>query len=274
MRVRRLCRKKIEVGEHMGSRFFKLQKKRVNRCFSDKSASLRDRALGRGSAGNPVCVFHHIPKCGGTSVLDLLDNWFLNVLDYRKGWSMDYPPKTDLATLSSRHCLCGHFELSGFFLYQRYPEIFLRERFLVFTFVRDPLPIQLSLFRYEQKNNVSKYTSVEDHLLNRESNYLANRFPVNEANYKEVLSKYFFIGVLEQMQKSIDVLADKLGKKNRGIQRLNETCKGKVAVSDDILQEFMKNNELDYKIYDYCLKRFGEDCGDNGFEFGRRQRPW
>jgi hypothetical protein len=103
----------------------------------------------------PVYVFHHIPKCGGTSLNKVLDSWFTTVKDYRSGWSMNYPEKIDIGRLRSCHCLCGHFELDGYYLHQRYPEVFMSSRYRVFTFVRDPLQVQLSLFWYETINNQS-----------------------------------------------------------------------------------------------------------------------
>ena len=33
---------------------------------------------------NPVYIFHHIPKCGGTSLSYILNKWFVVVRDYRK----------------------------------------------------------------------------------------------------------------------------------------------------------------------------------------------
>lgn len=70
---------------------------------------LADRAAGR-TAGQPVLVFHHVPKCGGTSLLAVLDRWFTVCRDYRQGWAQEFGPPLDLAALDGRHCLCGHFD--------------------------------------------------------------------------------------------------------------------------------------------------------------------
>jgi len=82
----------------------------------------------------PVYIFHHIPKCGGTSILHLLGNWFYVIRDYREGWSMKYPTAVDLSTLNSKFCICGHWEFGGYHLYQRYPEVLDSEKFKILLF--------------------------------------------------------------------------------------------------------------------------------------------
>ena len=102
----------------------------------------------------------------------------------------NYPAKVDTSRLRSCHCLCGHFELEGYYLNQRYPEVYRSERDRVFTFVRDSLQVQLSLFRYEVMNQRSTVSSIEGHLALR-PHYVANRFPATIENYKEIIDRYF-----------------------------------------------------------------------------------
>ena len=40
-----------------------------------------------GSKADPIYVFHHVPKCGGTSMVKALSTWFHPVFDYRHGWN-------------------------------------------------------------------------------------------------------------------------------------------------------------------------------------------
>ena len=128
------------------------------------------------SPKNPVYIFHHIPKCGGTSVNKVLNHWFLIIRDYRSPLSLNYKDKIDLNNLRSCHCLCGHFELNGYHIHQRYPQAIEEERYRIITFVRDPLQIQLSLYRYERKRNTPIAKNIEEHLFLR-PNYLSNRLP-------------------------------------------------------------------------------------------------
>lgn len=58
---------------------------------------------------NPVYVFHHIPKCGGSSINEVLNSWFVTFKDYRDGYTLNYPEKIALNSLRSSHCLSGHF---------------------------------------------------------------------------------------------------------------------------------------------------------------------
>lgn len=80
----------------------------------------------------PAYVFHHIMKCGGTSVVRSLEKWFNLKYDYIEGADncpvsnlnhyLDY--KFNLENIYSDTCLVSHFQYNGFFLHQRYPEVF------------------------------------------------------------------------------------------------------------------------------------------------------
>jgi hypothetical protein len=217
----------------------------------------------------PIHIFHHIPKCGGTSVRFLLSRWFQVIEDYRKGWSMKYPEKTNLAAMQPHQCLCGHFELDGYHLHQRYPEVFESDRYRIFTFVRDPLQVSLSLFRYRMKNGVSEHKTLESHFLHL-PNLIARRFPLTMDNYKTVLDKYFFIGVIEYGQINIDLLAAKLGKPTIPLPWTNKTRQNaengaeNEKIPQELVEQFKRDNALDYLIYDYCIARFGEEMAMAG----------
>lgn len=219
---------------------------------------LRDRLAPK----SPVYVFHHIPKCGGTSLNQALAHWFTVIPDYRMGYTDQYPPKTDVSKLRSTHCLCGHFEMEGQFLHQRYPEVLQGDRFRLFTFIRDPLELQLSLFRYVQIHNPKPNRTLENHLALR-PNYIASLLPATAENYKDVLDRYFFIGLLEQGQESLDLLAQKIGKPSQTLPYVNETrsphSQKEIPLSDEAIARFHQENALDYLIYQYCLERFDAD---------------
>lgn len=207
----------------------------------------------------PVYVFHHIPKCGGTSVIGLLRRWFGLVMDY-----VDEAPlaefqheRHDLSRLRTRHCLCGHFDVAGCYLHERYPQIVGNNEFRLFTFVRDPLELKISLYFYERKMGRQMAPSLIERLF-EEQNYLAQRFPCTSDNYQDVLDRYFFIGITEHLQDSFDQLADMLGKRRAKVSRLNaaERDHEYSEISPDVIRAFRAANQLDYQIYDYCLQRF------------------
>lgn len=107
--------------------------------------------------------------------------------------------------------------------------------------------------------NIDKY-------LGSMHNVLASCFCATANNYQSVLDRYFFIGLIERGQESIDVLAELLGKKKVEIPHMNVSTKREEAESESISmgvrKEFYENNILDYKIYEYCAIKLDEsiDC--------------
>ena len=206
-----------------------------------------------------VNIFHHIPKCGGTSVSVALNEWFTVIKEYRSALTNSYPDKININRLNSSLCLCGHFETEGYYLHQRYPEVFRSDKYRIFTFVREPLELRLSLYRYEKKYYPNETDSVENHL-NSQRNYLAKRFPATMENYKEIIDSYFFVGILEHGQPSLDLLAKLLNKEAITMPWINSTKTIKNAdvksLSGEFIERFKENNELDYLIYEYCIEKY------------------
>lgn len=221
--------------------------------------NIRRNLGGHADLTSPITIFHHIPKCGGTSLLKALEQWFILVRDYQTQWNMDYPPITNLEKLTPWHCLCGHFEENGYRLRQRYPEALSSDHYRLFTFIRDPLMVKLSLYRYETEHKKVAFSSVEECLLGR-PNYMATVLQVNETDYRDALDRYFFIGILEEAQISLDQLAAMIGKKSQRMPFTNKT--GKIPGTDvkdlhpELVAKFREINRLDYLIYDYSVERF------------------
>jgi hypothetical protein len=220
--------------------------------------------LARISPAKPVYVFHHIPKCGGTSMEMVLARWFVFVPDYRTGPSSGIPARLDLHKLRSGHCLVGLYDSEGYYLYQRYPEVLTSDRFRLITLVRDPLQVRLSLYYYGKKRKAGLYNKLnklEDHIFSG-SNYLAGRFPATLENYKEVIDRYFFVGILEQPQASLDILAHMIGKPPQKFPWENASRSHGGSASDGLSEEqvarFREQNSLDYLFYDYCVQKFNE----------------
>ena len=228
---------------------------------------LADEILrGVNAPSAPIHVFHHLPKCGGTSVRGVLADWFTVVEDYEGGWDRDHPDPVNLADLTSIHCLCGHFGPS---LPERYPEISKAERFRVFTFLRDPLQRALSLRRYQLANRPG--AGEDDQVLDigrfllRSKNPMAELLGATFDNYEAVLDQHFFVGIFEELQESMNRLADLLGKPTAVLPRLNVTQESKHshevhAISGDLLAMFQELHALDYLLYDYAVTKFTENA--------------
>ena len=249
----------------MLERFSRVQRgvKKKIRHFTN-SASILYKHIGQEDSGHRY-VFHHLPKCGGTSAFDALSEWFICIKDYPPPWSdLDNPggykkfcdlPK-NLGALRDYHMLCGHYHLEGSFLYERYPGIMDDERYRLITFLRHPLEIQLSLYYYEQANGrFDSSVSVEERLLLR-SDYLASILPCDKTNFHKVLDRYFFIGAVETYQQSFDALAEMLEKPMVSLGLLNRSSRDGKKLSREFLSEFEEKNSLDYQIYNYAVGRF------------------
>lgn len=217
---------------------------------------------------SPAYFFHHIIKCGGSSLGVALMNWF----DFRNDLyddAADNPVftgdlnlflryKYNLETISSDTCIRGHFQHNGIFLEQRYPEVFNRSDIRVFTFVRDPLSLLISLYYFGRKRMYDYGDATLESMLESTSNFLSKVIPCTRENYKEVLDRYYFIGIVERMQESFDLLAKLTGKKALEIGMYNTTTKDEQVskLTDEFKEKIRALNELDYLIYDYCVEKF------------------
>jgi len=206
-----------------------------------------------------VYVFHHIPRSGGTSVTRVIRNWFWVVRDYRPGGERDqsfFENRKDVSSLKNYKCLAGHFGVDGCYLCQRYPEMLTDDRFRIFTFVRDPLETKISLYYYEKKHGLNVGVTLEEHLMGR-PNYIANRLPCTKDNYRSVLDRYYFVGITELAQESLDKLADLVCRPRIKVSVVNRADRDEQvsALSPAVMRRFRSENELDYLIYEYCLEK-------------------
>ena len=193
----------------------------------------------------------------------------------------------NLKLLNATNVLAGHWNTATSGLDQRYSQLKGNKRFKMFTFLRDPLEMHISLYNYRWKMNpedCSKhacYSSLKAYL-NSTRNRIATLLGCDPFNYIQVLERYYFIGITEKMEKSLsifkiktlDVLAeyhDSLNAQNQTsiiknkselvMQRLNVVerrhDRNEISVSD--MEYFKERNTLDYKIYQSALEMFHID---------------
>lgn len=216
-------------------------------------------------------IFHHIPKTAGHSVREVFAQWFTLIRYYRPNWGMAEMPRLDLDRLDESSIVCGHFELEGHRIRDAYGEIFTDPRYRVITFVRDPLEIALSLYFFEQRHQSSgKSCTLEERVLQRAPNFMARMMQCDESNWQSIVDSYWFVGVTEELQRSCDILAWRLGRPRADVGVKNATPRDR-ELDPAVFGEFFQRNSLDYKIYHYCrlrhaaeFRRMQDGCAPSG----------
>lgn len=211
----------------------------------------------------PIYFFHHIPKCGGSSVRDALDSWFHVNDDYYNEETKINSLPVNLKLTNSHNCISGHFGHNGFFIDQRYPNIFegfrARQRYRVFMFLREPLEMRCSLYRHAIKTGKSKHHDLASAIMPF-NNYYARIIHVNDNNWKKKIDQYYFIGIADdELQRSFDLLAKLIGKPQVKLPKINTTHEenelSSKSLTESQIADFTSANALDYKIFNYVKAR-------------------
>lgn len=208
----------------------------------------------------------HIPKCGGSSFLTLLRQWFGSKLKqhYFNEKTCEMPIKYDLVA-EGGICIHGHFNRErGFGIKDYYPDA---KQFI--TMLRDPFEIAISNFFYI-KRTMANNTNYRDgklyyvdelaKYLKKYTSFMLLHMPceITVSNLSEVIeTKFVYIGVVEDMQASVDSLADKLDKPRLSICHDNISDRDEV-VPIDFKEEFVKRNPVEYAMYEYVSKHYAE----------------
>ena len=208
---------------------------------------------------HPIYFFHHLPKCGGTSVREALENWFSVNDDYFDEDGATTLPPIDLKNLNRTNCISGHFGHEGYYIEQRYPQIFhgfkASQRYRAFMFLRDPLEMRCSLYRHEVKAGKAQHPDLATAIMPF-SNFYSRIINVNEHNWKQRIDQYFFVGIADDLQLSFDLLADLAGKRRVKLPTSNTTTlahsNSMHSLSDEEREAFKIANSLDYQIFDYA----------------------
>lgn len=205
----------------------------------------------------------HIPKCGGTSLKEILKEWFQKEYkkhQFDKRFNLK-PRKHRLTKLFSSEyksniCIHGHFNRErNYGLEHYYPDV---NQFI--TFLRDPAEILISTYYYNkklEKNGIKHYgeeisTSIDEYFLQKDL-FIKQHLPVymNSTNYKEIIEeKFIYIGILEDYQKSINQLANIFTKNSVEVPHLNISDRAELP-SENALNKFKERHEYEYKLYEY-----------------------
>ena len=186
----------------------------------------------------------HIPKCAGSSFSDILKSWFgAGYLPHYHDEKNNIPPqrhnlqsKLFFRRFKPGICIHGHFNHErGNGVQDYYPEA---DQFI--TFLRDPFDLHLSNYFYvkreakylgkgayragKERPVIKNILSLEEYLGRSKKSFIKAFLPPNITldNYREILDEYFlYIGITENFQHSVNILADKLGFPRVTVSRKN-----------------------------------------------------
>jgi hypothetical protein len=241
-------------------------------------------------ATEPSFVFHHIPKTAGTSFMAVLHNWFHVFSDYEGLYKSRHEFRmhpVDLDLLSASSVLAGHWNTAVSTIDLRYPSLKANPRFHFFSFLRDPLEMNISMFNYRWKmdpkdcDRHKEYNNLSSYLASV-NNVVSKLMGCDSVNYKKVLERYYFIGITERMEDSIMLYKKKtldmlrnfpdslMAKRQICIienkpdiqqQRLNVVSRqqDKDIIPEDELKDFKRRNALDYMIYTAATMKLDQD---------------
>ena len=215
-------------------------------------------------------IYTHIPKCAGTSFVQLLRNWFgdqyhkLNQDETQDIILPRVPTQDENGNwLPNVRCIHGHFNHGrGYGLPYFYPEV---DQY--FTILRDPFDLIVSMyffvkgrsqegrfwFRGEQVDISRRFPTVDTYVKSYPY-WLFHHLPqdVNLENYQAALAERFvYIGVFEDLQTSVNNLGKILGKPHRELPHINPSSYDE-PVPEHLREPFYHDYPLLKKIYDFA----------------------
>jgi hypothetical protein len=230
-------------------------------------------------------VFHHVPKTAGQSCILAFQKLFNVIRDYQKNVDTEslnayLMNKVDLGKLGNNDLLAGHYNISGHYLYQRYP---LLDRFDAkkIIFIRDPFATAISGIKYGIKKGRFKRENAEKIIFDRVG-YFHKMLQCDASNYREVIDSYFFVGLVDRIQESFDAFCALVGKDCISIEKKNSTDDvGELVLSSEVVDKFHSINKLDYDIFEYAqscadryILKFTSDTGTNPYKNLPKKAFW
>jgi len=210
-------------------------------------------------------IFIHIPRCGGTSLSAILKGWFGD--GFLKHYYLQQERKMPV-----RHkerpgvCIYGHFNRErGFGTDDYYPGA---TQFA--TFLRDPLELALSTyFHWKNKRRDIRirtgrlepgshfdYRDLTDYFNKRPRSPLLRFLPADLTleNYRQALEERFiFLGIVGEMQQSVDILSRTLEMPPAKIGHVNKAPRNE-EVPPEAAETYRRQNRLEFAVYDYALE--------------------
>lgn len=213
-------------------------------------------------------MFHHLPKCGGTSFNKFLAEVFNLTTDYhnpggpkadKAEWQKYVQSPLRFSKFSEKDCIAGHYNLKEIYLWVRYPQLESLEH-RKFSIIRDPFSAAVSGMYFNIKRGRTQEaqdrTELEDRVLAR-AYYFSRMLGISsEDEIDSVLNKYWFIAPLDRVDEAARMLEMATGNKGPNVGRHNTTKKPKDGLRDTLEADFRDKAKLDYAIYNRCVARF------------------
>ncbi|MFF2480236.1 sulfotransferase family 2 domain-containing protein [Paenibacillus sp. NPDC058071] len=239
---------------------------------------------------DPLLLFMHIPKTGGTSFTQsLLSNYPRLVQYYEVGNNLTLLEYC----LEKADAFSGHFPF-GYHLLTKRPCTYV-------TILRDPVEQIVSWFYFKYKNpsypeayNIgltletylrepafdSEYVNLQTRLVSGEIDVLFPNLSLAMAN----LDRYFsFVGITELYEESLFLLSKRMGWKLKHYKKLNTTPNRprKSEVSEEAIRLIRQKNELDIELYSYACRILNETITAMSpseeqelLRYKRREKKW
>ncbi len=258
----------------------------VTRSNGGYGAELIGRRMDR-VRGRPILVHVHLPKNGGTSLKNLLNHSFGDThLEMYTGVPQQTHSELDMLEALYDH---PHVNAISSHSFRNYPRMIGPHLPLYFCLLRDPAKRHLSYFRYMKKdwNNLTDaeraqvpenfmamsigdfftWQQEQDRKLgitaNRQTNYFARNNNAKIA--RSILAQFFFVGITEEMDRIVRLLAKRLEPYGleidcSAVRQDNTTSQSDFALSqemaDPAVKKYLKNLRADWELYDWALEQF------------------
>lgn len=216
------------------------------------------------SPDSPI-ISLHVPKCAGQSFRRVLEQLFPGRFFFHYFQQSNALPPKHL--LKPGICIHGHFNRTrGFGVMDYYPEV---EQFI--TVLRDPLEAAISNYFFwktkaranQLKNGTIRegeehdYKNIDDFFRKRPKSNMLDFMPreMTGENYREIIESHFiWIGLVENLQAHVNLLANRLGCARILVERINISNHDE-TLSRTSRQNFYENNRLEYEIYRYVKNK-------------------
>jgi hypothetical protein len=210
--------------------------------------------------GRPL-IFIHVPKTGGNSLKQVFLRWFPGLLLHYYDERASRPPER--RSLGPGDVVYGHFNrLRGFGVQDYYPQV---DQFI--TVLREPFEMAVSNYYFLKRTSRDwkrpPDVGVLEDIVSRPLNML-NHFPltVTEANYREVVDSFLYVGVTEAMDRSLQDMARVLGRELIAPGHTNRSERDRDV--RDLRRAFEDNHALEYRVYRRARSRLGLGHDDGG----------